>query len=424
MDNWQRVESGQVAESYDAPYLLRYAGDIRRLVAQLDGVQVVHLNTTSTGGGVAEILTSMIPLSRWYNIDARWLVMPPDQDYFGVTRKIHDLLQGGSGALSDDEWRIFVSHVWSAGTPLAGDPRPRIWFVHDHQLLPVVELLPPSDTKIWISHVDTSEPNPTIFERLLPFIQRFDGVIFTLPQYVPAGLERTQTPVSICPPAIDPVRRKNCLMLEADALDYVSRFRIDPKRPLVGQISRFDPWKDPIGVIDAYRLAREEVPDLQLALVGALSAADDSKAVETLKEIRAHSHDDPGIHIYWDPAQIDDDFVRAFQTAPQVIYQKSIREGYGLTVTEAMWKTKAVIGGNCGGIAVQIQDGVNGYLVDSVEQCAARTVELLRDPELRRRLGIQARVDAEEHGLMPRLLRDYLMAATSAVSQTVSEPAA
>jgi trehalose synthase len=154
------------------------------------------------------------------------------------------------------------------------------------------------------------------------------------------------------------------------------------------------------------------VPDLQLALVGSLSAADDSKAVETLKEVRAYANNDPGIHIYWDPTQIDDDFVNAFQTAPQVIYQKSIREGYGLTVTEAMWKSKAVIGGNCGGIAVQIKDGINGFLVDNVEQCAARTVELLRDPALRKRLGDRARIDAEEHGLLPRLLRDYLMAAT------------
>jgi trehalose synthase len=413
MDHWQRVEPGEVAENYDdAPYLLRHCAEIRRLAASIDGVQVVHLNSTSTGGGVAEILTSLVPLSRWYNLDARWLVIPPKQAYFGVTRKVHDMLQGAPGALSDEEWRVFTSHVWSAGKPFEDDPRPRVWFVHDHQLLPIVELLPPNDIKLWISHVDTSQPNPSIFERLLPFISRYNGVIFTLPQYVPDGLDRSRTTVSICPPAIDPMRLKNRPMSEEDALDYVRRFRIDPKRPLVAQVSRFDPWKDPIGVIDAYRLAREEVPDLQLALVGALSAADDSKAVETLKEVREHAGDDPGIRIYWDPVQIDDPFVRAFQAAPQVIYQKSIREGYGLTVTEAMWKGKAVIGGNCGGIAVQIKDGVNGFLVDDVQQCAARTVELLRDPALRTRLGVQAQHDAEEHGLMPRLLRDYLMAAT------------
>lgn len=412
MERWQRIEPVPMAESYDdAPYLLRHAADIRRLVERLSGLEVVHLNSTSTGGGVAEILTSLVPLSRWYNVETRWLVVPPDQNFFGVTRKVHDLLQGAPGALSDEEWRIYTSHVWSAGAPVVDEDRPRVWFVHDHQLLPVVELLPPGDRKIWVSHVDTSEPNPSIFERLHHFIRHFDVAVFTLPQYVPDCIDRARTPVSICPPAIDPLRRKNRLMPEADALDYVKQFRIDPLRPFVAQVSRFDPWKDPVGVIDAYRLAREAVPDLQLALVGALSAADDSKAVVTLKEVRQHANNDPGIHIYWDPTQIDDDFVRAFQTAPQVMYQKSIREGYGLTVAEAMWKGKAVIGGNCGGIAVQIQDGVNGFLVDNVQQCAARTVELLRDPALRKRLGTQAKIDAEERSLMPRLLRDYLAVA-------------
>lgn len=412
MDQWQRVEPGQIAESYDAPYLRRYDDDIRRLTAELDGVQVVHLNSTATGGGVAEILTSLIPLSRWHKLDVRWLVIPPNQDYFGVTRKVHDMLQGAPGELTKGDWQIYTSHVFESGAPLANEPRRRVWFIHDHQLLPLIELLPPDDTRIWVSHVDTSEPNPAIFDRLLPFILKFDGLVFTLPQYAPKALDPKKSRVSICPPAIDPVRRKNQLMPEDEALDYVKRFRIDPRRPLVAQISRFDPWKDPIGVIDAFRLARTEVHDLQLALVGALAAADDAKALETLKEVRAHAGEDPAIHIYWDPVQIDDDFVRAFQTAPQVIYQKSIREGYGLTVTEAMWKAKAVIGGNCGGIAVQIRDGENGFLVDSAEQCAARTIEFLRDPALRKRLGAQAHHDAEEHGLMPRLLRDYLKVAT------------
>jgi trehalose synthase len=161
-------------------------------------------------------------------------------------------------------------------------------------------------------------------------------------------------------------------------------------------------------VIDAYRLVKEMLPGLQLALVGALAAADDAKAVETLEVVRDHSHDDPDIHLYWDPLEIDEPFVRAFQAAPQVILQKSTREGFGLTVTEAMWKGKAVIGGNVGGIAVQIRDGVSGFLVDDVEQCARRTLELLSDPELRKTLGSAAQASVEEHGLLPRLLRDYL----------------
>ncbi|HWC30338.1 MAG TPA: glycosyltransferase [Dehalococcoidia bacterium] len=408
MQGWQTVDPVPTAESYDAPYLLRYAGTIRRLASHLAGIEVVHVNSTASGGGVAEILTSLIPLSRWYLLDTRWLVIPPDPGFFAVTRKVHDLLQGAPGELTDEEWQTYISHVHAAGAPLAWDGRPRVWFLHDHQMLPLVELLPKTDRKIWVSHVDTSEPNPTVIERLLPLIHEFDAAVFTLPQYVPAGLDRRNTPPAICPPAIDPLRRKNHLLPEADALDYVRRFKIDPANPLIAQISRFDPWKDPIGVIDAYRLAREAVPGLQLALVGALAAADDAKAVETLKAVHNHAGYDHCIHIYWDATQIDDDFVMAFQTAPQVILQKSIREGYGLTVTEAMWKAKAVIGGNAGGIAEQIRDGYNGYLVDDVEQCAQRIVELLRDAALRRRLGEHAHEDAEEHGLMPRLLCDYL----------------
>lgn len=408
MDEWQRVEPRAVGEGYDAPYLQRYQLELRRMAAQLRGVEVVHLNSTGVGGGVAEILTSMIPLSRWYGLDTRWLVIPPDADYFQVTRRIHDLLQGEEGDLTEDEWQTYLTHVRRSGMPLLDDPRPRVWFVHDHQLLPLVEQLPEEDVKVWVSHVDTSQPNAAIFQRLVPFMQQYDQISFSLPQYVPANFDRSRTPVSISPPAIDPLRLKNQPMDEQNALAYTAAYGIDPERPLIAQISRYDPWKDPVGVIDAYRLIKEMVPDLQLALVGALAAADDAKAVETLDVVRRHANADPDIHLYWDPLEIDEPFVRAFQQAPQVVLQKSLREGFGLTVTEAMWKGKAVVGGNVGGIAEQITDGVNGFLVDDVPQCARRTMELLMDPEMRADLGAEARKTVEEHGLLPRLLRDYL----------------
>jgi trehalose synthase len=357
---------------------------------------------------VAEILSSLIPLSRWYGLETRWLVIPPDNDYFGVTRKIHDLLQGEEGDLTEDEWETYLSHVRTSGAPLTGDPRPRVWFVHDHQLLPLVELLPPDDVKVWVSHVDTSEANPAIFRRLVPFMQQYDRISFSLPQYVPDSLDRSRTPVSICPPAIDPLPLKNQPMPEAEALAYTAQFGIDPDRPFIAQISRFDPWKDPIGVIDAYRLINQELPSLQLALIGALAAADDAKAVETLAEVRHYANGDSDIHLYWDALEVDQAFVRAFQAAPQIVLQKSTREGFGLTVTEAMWKGKAVVGGNVGGIAVQITDGVSGFLVDDVEQYARRTLQLLRDPDLRQEMGAAARAGVEEHSLLPRLLRDYL----------------
>jgi trehalose synthase len=408
VDNWIPIEPAGVGEGYDAPYLLRYELELRRVAARLREFEVVHVNSTGVGGGVAEILSSLIPLSRWYGLETRWLVIPPDNAYFGVTRRIHDLLQGEEGDLSEEEWETYLSHVRSSGAPLADDPRPRVWFVHDHQLLPLVEQLPPDDVKVWVSHVDTSEANPAIFRRLVPFMQQYDRISFSLPQYVPGSLDRSKTPVSICPPAIDPLPLKNQPMPEAEALAYTAQFGIDPERPFIAQISRFDPWKDPIGVIDAYRLIKQELPGLQLALVGALAAADDAKAVETLDVVRRHANGDSDIHLYWDPLEVDQAFVRAFQAAPQVVLQKSTREGFGLTVTEAMWKGKAVVGGNVGGIAVQIVDGVSGFLVDDVQQCARRTLQLLRDPDLRRELGVAARARVEEHGLLPRLLRDYV----------------
>jgi trehalose synthase len=408
MDEWRPIEPDAVTEGFDAPYLQRQATELRRMSAQLRGVEVVHLNSTGVGGGVAEILTSMIPLSRWYGLDTRWMVIPPNDAYFGVTRKIHDLLQGEEGDLTEEEWQTYLTHVRESSVPLAGDGRPRVWFIHDHQLLPMIEQLPQEDVKVWISHVDTSHPNPAIFRRLMPFMQQYDQISFSLPQYVPESFDRERTPVSICPPAIDPLRHKNLPMAEDEALAFAAQYGINPERPFIAQISRFDPWKDPVGVIDAYRLVKERLPGLQLALVGALAAADDAKAVETLDVVRHHADDDPDIHLYWDPLEITEQFVRAFQAAPQVILQKSTREGFGLTVTEAMWKAKAVVGGNVGGIAVQITDGVTGFLVDDVEQCARRTLELLSDPELRTALGVAAREVVEEHGLLPRLLRDYL----------------
>jgi trehalose synthase len=404
MNEWQRIEPRTASEGYGVPYLERHQLELRRMSGQLQDMQVIHLNSTGTGGGVAEILTSMIPLSRWYGLDTRWLVIPPDMAYFGVTRKVHDLLQGADGDLTEAEWETYLTHVRTAGMPLVEGAHPRVWFVHDHQLLPMIDLLPENDVKIWVSHVDTSHPNPAIFRRLQPY----DEISFSLPQYVPASFDREQTPVSICPPAIDPLRLKNQPMPEDEALAYAAQHGIDAERPLIAQISRFDPWKDPIGVIDAYRLIKERLPGLQLAMVGALSAADDAKAVETLDEVRHYANSDTDIHLYWDPMQIDEPFVRAFQSAPQVVLQKSTREGFGLTVTEAMWKAKAVVGGNVGGIAVQIQDGITGFLVDDVEQCARRTLELLLDPELRVALGVAGRAEVEEHGLLPRLLRDYL----------------
>ena len=218
-------------------------------------------------------------------------------------------------------------------------------------------------------------------------------------------------PIYITPPAIDPLSVKNVPLDMAEASRIVTAMGIDPTRPLITQVSRFDYWKDPWGVIDAYRLARQDIPGLQLALLGLSQASDDPEALEVLNSVTDYAELDPDIHMYYSceglPAAIDS-IVNAFQTTSQVILQKSTREGFGLTVTEAMWKGKPVIGGNVGGIRAQIEDGVSGYLVDTPEQCASRISELMKEGELMSRIGNAAQDSVRQRFLLPRLALDYL----------------
>ena len=341
------------------------------------------------------------------------VVINPPPEFFQVTKQIHNLLQGSEGSLSRDDLEIYFQSLRKVGE----DMRRRnlsadVWFLHDPQVLPMANLLPrgQDETWIWVAHIDLTTPNPQVLDTLLPFTKDYDRLVFSLDSYVPDGLDKMQ-PVHIAPPAIDPLTVKNIPMDRGKALKLVAEMGVDPARPLVTQVSRFDLWKDPWGVIDAFRLARESVPGLQLALLGLIQASDDPEALDAVNTVTEHAAEDPDIHIYFDasgvPASIDE-VVNAFQVAADVVVQKSLREGFGLTVTEAMWKKQTVIGGNVGGIRLQIKDGVNGYLVDSPEECATHIVELINDPGLRSRLGEAARESVRERFLLPSLALDYL----------------
>ena len=231
-------------------------------------------------------------------------------------------------------------------------------------------------------------------------------------------------PVYIAPPAIDPLTIKNSPFERDAAFKIVSAMGIDQNRPLITQVSRFDVWKDPWGVVDAFRMARKSIPGLQLAMLGLSQATDDPEALDVLESVRERAESDPDIHLYFDPEGLPatiDEVVNAFQVASDVLIQKSLREGFGLTITEAMWKGKPVIGGNVGGIRVQIENGVNGYLVDTPEECASRIVDLLNDPALRSSLGNAAREEVRGRFLMPALALDYLnMVKTHALRPQVS----
>jgi trehalose synthase len=258
---------------------------------------------------------------------------------------------------------------------------------------------------VWRCHIDLSTPNPETIERLVPHVRDYDGSVFHLPTYVPNGLKNMN--VHICPPAIDPLSPKNMALSPEDAAFVCDQFGVDVDRPLICQVSRFDPWKDPIGVIDAYRSVTAEMPEVQLALVGSM-ATDDPEGWEFFNSTLEYAQGDPDIKILNNLNNVGAIEVNAFQSQADVVIQKSTREGFGLTVSEALWKARPFIGGDVGGIPLQVKDGETGYLVSSPEECAQRALEILREPELGKRLARAGKEHVRQHFLTPRLLRDWL----------------
>ena len=392
------------------------ADELSAVADRLRGRRILHLNSTAEGGGVAEILRSMTPLMKSLNLSTDWVVINPPPSFFQVTKKVHNLLQGANGELSSEEKETYLGSVRQVAEQMRLDGLDAdIWFLHDPQLLPLARFLRKGrdGAWFWVVHIDLTTPNQSVLDFLLPLTTRYDGLAFSLESYIPAVLDGSP-PIYVTPPAIDPLSVKNVPLGGAEASRIVVAMGIDPGRPLITQVSRFDYWKDPWGVIEAFRLARRDIPDLQLALLGLSQASDDPEALEVLNSVTEYAERDPDIHLYYSceglPAGIDS-IVNAFQTASQVVLQKSTREGFGLTVTEAMWKGKPVIGGNVGGIRAQIDDGVSGYLVDTPEQCASRISKLMRDPQLMSRIGRSARDSVRQRFLLPRLALDYLQIA-------------
>ena len=391
--------------------------ELRSLVARMDGERIIHVNSTAVGGGVAEILRSLIPISKGLGLDTDWYVVSPPAEFFDVTKKIHNLMQGAEGALTPEERRTYTTYAGQHANLDFSAIEADVWILHDPQLLPMMALLPEGAYPpiVWVCHIDLSAPNEEMLASVFDNIREADVKVFSLEQYVPAGLEDAS--VEIIPPAIDPLSVKNRPMDVDEARIRMAAMGIDVNRPLVTQVSRFDPWKDPWGVVEAYSIVKQQMPEVQFAYLGASHAADDPEGKVIFEEISAQTKDDPDIHLYGDadiPLESVDLVVSAFQTASDVVLQKSVREGFGLTVTEAMWKGQPVIGGNVGGIRLQISDGESGFLVDDVPQCAQRILRLLREPELRASMGEAARSSVRQRFLLPRFLRDYLKACQEA----------
>jgi trehalose synthase len=368
---------------------------VMQKASPLQGLSVAHVNSTYYGGGVAELLGSLTLLMNSVGIKTEWRVIQGSPDFFSVTKKMHNALQGGEINLSELKMQIYESVVYENAVRNHLD-HDRV-IIHDPQPLPMINHYQKKGPWIWRCHVDLTDPNRELWSYLAPFVEKYDAVIVTLEEYA-LNLE---TPQVFFMPAIDPFSIKNRELSEAERQQRLDYYDIPTDLPLVVQVSRFDRWKDPKGVIEAFKLAREEV-DVTLVLLGNV-ATDDPEGEEVYQSLLERREDRIIILARQDTA-----LVNALQSRAAVVLQKSIREGFGLTVTEAMWKGTPVIGGDVGGIRYQIEDGVNGFLVSSVEEAAQRIVELIKDEQLRGRIGQKARETVRERFLTIRLLEQYL----------------
>jgi trehalose synthase len=377
---------------------------IRTLAEPLAGKRILHLSATAFGGGVAEINYTLIPLMQSAGLEVEWRIIRGAEEFYNVTKTIHNALQGNPQNLTDEQREIFVRYQRLNAEEFQDEYD--FVVIHDPQPVGIIDFVPNSQALwIWRGHIDFSTPNARVFDFVLPSIRRYDAAIFHMREYVPRG--EGLPPCYIWPPAIDPLAPKNMALSVEDAAYIVDQFGIDVERPLFTQVSRFDPWKDPLGVIDAYRLVKKRFPDVQLALVGSM-AHDDPEGWDYYNQTVAYAEGDPDVYILSNLNNVGSVEVNAFQVHSAGVIQKSIREGFGLTVTEGLWKTRPTVAGRVGGIVAQIQDGETGWLVDSAEECAEACIEILRDPQEARQRALRGKEYVRRHFLTPRLLRDWL----------------
>ena len=369
---------------------------IREKARKFKGLRVANFNSTYYGGGVAETISSLTLLMNSLGLRTEWRVIQGTADFFSITKKMHNALQGGEIDLSSIKKEIFEQVIYenSVRNFLEHD----FVIVHDPQPLPLIEHYEKKCPWIWRCHVDLSKPDVEMWKYLRRWIDKYDAVIVSCPEY-----KREMKPSRrVFMPAINPFSIKNRQLSDKDIDERLGHYKVSTDLPLVVQISRFDPWKDPEGVVEAFKLARKEV-DARLVLLGNF-ATDDPEGAKIFESLRACQEE----HILILTSGDDTALVNALQTRAAVVLQKSLREGFGLTVAEAMWKGTPVIGGNVGGIRYQIESGVNGFLVSSVQEAAEGIVRLLKDEKLREEMGQKARETVREKFLLTRYVEQYL----------------
>ena len=378
--------------------------EIRALAAPLRGARIAQINATTYGGGVSELLRSIVPLYRGLGIQCDWKLISAEPQFFTVTKGLHNALQGAPYELTRPARDTYLKESTFNARQL--EEEYDFIIVHDPQPAAIRYFRGRAGARwIWRCHIDTSEPNEAVLEFLLPFLAEYDALVFTMDRFVPPRLNHQRLATII--PAIDPLSPKN-MDLGEGICDEIRAWRgIDPDRPLLTQVSRFDPWKDPMGVIEVYRLVRKEIPGLQLALLSTI-AHDDPEVWDVYKVLVDEVRGDDDIHLLTNLIGVGDVEVNAFQRCSSVVIQKSIREGFGLVVSETLWKGTPVVANRRGGIPLQMEDGVGGFLVENTEECAERTLHLLTHRDEARALGLSGRESVRRHFLITRLLADEL----------------
>jgi trehalose synthase len=371
---------------------------LQKLGERLQDRSFLHINSTRAGGGVAEILQRMVPVLGELGITARWEILEGDEKFFDITKKMHNALQGNMEVITKEMWEYHfdVNRRNVQRLDLDADAV----LIHDPQPAPLIEFR--KDGRwIWRCHIDLSNPFKEVCDNLMRYCQKYDAAIFSVAKFARAmALDEF-----IIPPSIDPISDKNRDLTQEEIEETLTRLQIPVDRPIILQVSRFDRFKDPVGVIEAYKLVKK-YNDCILVLAGS-PATDDPEGAVVLNEVKEHVASDPDIYTLLLPPFSDRD-INALQRIATVVLQKSLKEGFGLTVSEAMWKGKPVIGGATGGIPLQITHGVTGFLVHSVEGTAFRIRQILNGPEMAQKMGELAREFVRNNFLITRQIRDYL----------------
>ena len=389
LDSYRRVVGPEVVDE-----LVQLAGRVQHRRLQ-------HVNSTAVGGGVAELLTRMVPLFRELGIETSWDVIKGNEAFFAVTKAFHNALHGAQETIAEEMLDVYreTQNMNLNDLGQMGD----FVVIHDPQPAGLIARKQESGGHwLWRCHIDVSTPDPVVWDFLRPHVEQYDGSIFSMPEFS----QKLPIPQFMVPPSIDPLSDKNRELTEDEVTAVVQKYGLDPERPIITQISRFDRLKDPVGVIQAYRLVRKRY-DCQLLLAGG-GASDDPEGEQVLREVHEAANDDPDVHVLLLPPFSDRE-INALVRGSTIIMQKSLKEGFGLTVTEALWKRRPVIGGSVGGIKLQLLNGVTGFLVHSPEGAANRAIELLGDESLRQTIGANGHQHVRENFLTTRHVRDYLL---------------